>query len=143
MAKNIFQKTIIIVALTIFFGAGTNFSQAAAGGVLSDKFSKGGSKKTEVVYLKLTKALEKPLWISIIHSKNQIKRSSIRIRGMAHGVASVMISVNDIYQKTVFLSKKRGKFKTRVNINTGWNEIQVRADNGSENVTATKRVKRI
>jgi hypothetical protein len=87
-------------------------------------------------------AQEKPLWISIVHTKNRIKKSDVAVRGEARGVSEVRISVDGVFQGTALVSAKKGKFKLRVSLAPGVNIIEARAESGGENITATKRVKK-
>lgn len=88
-------------------------------------------------------AQEKPLWVSIVHTKNRIKKPDVAVHGKARGVSEVSISVGGVFQGTALVSTKQGKFKLRVPLAPGVNIIEVRAENSTENVTATKRVRRI
>ncbi|HBB36519.1 MAG: hypothetical protein UX02_C0002G0015 [Candidatus Moranbacteria bacterium GW2011_GWC1_45_18] len=92
---------------------------------------------------KANTAYEKPLWISIAHTKNRIKKPDVTVRGKAHGVSEVQISVDGIFQGAAEVSAMTGEFKFRASLASGVNIIEARADNGSENVIATKRVRRL
>jgi hypothetical protein len=84
----------------------------------------------------------KTIWISIIHTKNRIKKPDVTVRGRAYNVSEVQISVNGEFQGTALVSAK-GKFKFRASLLPGVNIVEARADNGLENTTATKRVRRL
>jgi hypothetical protein len=85
----------------------------------------------------------KTLFISIVHTKNRILKPDVTVRGNAYGVSEVRISVDGIFQGIAPVSGKKGKFKFRASLDPGVNIIEARADNGLENVTATKRVRRL
>lgn len=90
-------------------------------------------------------AYEKPLWITIVNTKNRIKKpeATVTVRGKAYGVSKVSVSVDGFFQGTALVSNKTGKFKFRASLAPGVNQIEVQAENGKENVTATKRVRRL
>lgn len=107
--------------------------------------SLNGEEKTieKNITRKAKTAQEKPLWVSIAHTKNRIKKPDVTVRGQAQGVWEVSIYVDGIFQGTAFVSTGKGKFKFRASLQSGVNIIEARADNGSENVAATKRVRRL
>ncbi len=86
---------------------------------------------------------ERPLWVTIIYVKNRIEKPDVAVRGKAYDVSEVSISVNGEPQGTAEVSAKTGKFKYRVILPVGVSEIRAEAVKGLENVTATKRVRRL
>jgi len=107
--------------------------------------SLGGEEKIveKNIERKAKTAREKPLWVSIVHTKNRIKKPDVTVRGEAHGVSEVSISVDGVFQGTASVSIRKGKFKFRASLAPGVNIIEARAESGSENVTATRRVTRL
>jgi len=98
----------------------------------------------KTVTRRATKAIDKPLWVTILHSKNQVKKNNILIRGEAHGVWTVDLSVEGVYQTTVSVRTRVGKFKGRVNLpSLGANTVEATASKDGETVTVTKRILRL
>lgn len=105
--------------------------------------SRDGTERSiqENVEREATKAIDKPLWITILHSKNQTKKRTMQVKGEAHGVFSVSIAVDGIFQKTATVKTRVGKFKARVTLEgEGAHEIQATAEKNGVFVTATKRI---
>lgn len=121
----------------IYLDIGDNLVQVTA--------VRGEQTKTleKIVKRKAVKAIDKPLRVSFLHSRNETKKDNILVKGVAHGVWTVDVSVNGEFQVTAKVKTRVGKFKARVRLPLfGDNIIEVTARKENTFVKATKRVTR-
>jgi hypothetical protein len=119
------KKTIIIVAIMgIFAFVGLIHSAQSA-----------TSPQGNALYQLKAKGMK--LKVSV---KKKTKKSSIKVSGKTGKYFAVIISVNG-QDKSTLTSNKKGAFKVYVPLDIGMNTISVRAINGTDTKTITKRVK--
>jgi hypothetical protein len=89
------------------------------------------------------RAIDRPLEIDIIHSKNVTDKSIVLIRGQVNGVSEVKVAVDDFEWGWAVVERKTGKYKMKVRLKEGLNTVKVTATKGDDFVTATKVVEKI
>lgn len=98
---------------------------------------------TRYVERKAVKAVDKPLFLKIIHSKNETKNSVLEIWGMAYGVSRVQVLINETEWGWTVVNTWSGKYKTKVRLSEGLNTVKVTVSKDDETITVTKNVDKI
>jgi hypothetical protein len=119
-------------------------SAIGANEILVTAENENGTKSmTLSVEKKAKRAIDRPLEIDIIHSKNVTDKSIVLIWGQVDGVSEVKVAVDDFEWGWAVVERKTGKYKMKVRLKEGLNTVKVTATKGDDFVTATKVVEKI
>lgn len=103
-----------------------------------------GSKSViRYVERKAVKAVDKPLWLEDIHSKNETRNPVLEIWGKAYGVSRVQVSVDNVEWGWTIVNTRTGKYKTRVRLSEGLNTVKVTGTKDDEIIIISKIVDKI
>lgn len=109
--------------------------------VASNK-AKGTNNLSGKVVRKITRAVDMPFELGIIHSKNETKDEILEIWGEAFGVSEVQVAVDDFEWGWAVVKKTSGKYKMKVRLVKGLNTVKVTGYKDDEYVTVTKVVEK-